>query len=72
MWRNLRRKERHRDGDVMSASGLDEARRERERSEERLRDAQVTVLIPLAELRAENHIEGLIQQAFQRRPKEER
>lgn len=72
MWRNLRRKERHRDGDVMSTSGLDEARRERERSEERLRDAQVTVLIPLAELRAENHIEGLIQQAFQRRPKEER
>jgi hypothetical protein len=39
---------------------VDAARHERELSEQRLEDAQVAVIIPLRELREENHIMDLV------------
>jgi hypothetical protein len=46
---------------------LEAARREREISQQRLDDTHVAVIIPLRELRAENHITSLIQDAIRKR-----
>lgn len=54
-----------------SRHDVERARAERELSQQRLDDAQVAVIIPLRELRAENHIQDLVQRTFQRRPKED-
>lgn len=49
------------------SSDLEEARRERELSERRYAETQVTVTIPLSEMRDQNHIIETVAQAIRRR-----
>ena len=60
MWRSRRMK-----------SGLEQARHERELSQQRLDEAKIQVIVPLSALRQDNHVTDLVRKAFQRRPDEE-
>jgi hypothetical protein len=60
MWRSRRMK-----------SDLEQARHERELSQQRLDEAKIQVIVPLSALRQDNHVTDLVRKAFQRRPDEE-
>jgi predicted kinase len=59
-------------GEDVTGDGVEAARRERKLSEKRLEETQVALIIPLRELRAENHIQPLIAEYVKRQRKRDK
>jgi hypothetical protein len=59
-------------GEDVTSEDVEAAKRERQLSEERLADTRVALIIPLGELRAENHIQPLIAEYVKRQRKKDK